>query len=715
MRKLALMAALMLLATALIPSGMAGEGRAAPRSAQRCVLLELFSNVNNTNCADDENATARLAQDYARSRLAILEWFQAGDPLACPAAQSRYDYYLIVTPPPKAEMDGSDVTASNNNETATYNAYKSAFNSEMNKSASANITATITQNPTNATVNATVDFAEKTPGAMTLYCFVYEDGVNYAGKSNVSYHKFVVRQQAGKAILNRLYYNVGENTTALFHFDFNSSWNRANVGVVLALQSDAAHTVHQSAVFPLGAGATYAVGLSPPQQSLELFAGKDSDVTVQARNNGTATDTLDFSVNGPAASWGSLSRSTAQLAPGEQTPLTVSIAVPAGTSPGDYLLRVRGTSRTDPTKYSESAVDITVKEEVAYGVSLSPSTASEDVMAGDSATFQLRVQNTGTVTDTFDLGVQGSQASWATLSRAYIQLPANGEDTATLTVSVPGDSQAGRYDFTVKAASRSDPSQFASAQATVKVTGQGSASYGVDVEPSLITKLMSPGDSATITVVVNNTGTANDTYDLSMTGDASAWGATVQPVSLKLNAGATGQVEVLVTAPGATPAGTYSLTVRATSRGDSTKRSECAITFNVQVPEVPPSINSVSATPADPGSKDLITITAVVTGSSIDHVDVSYFENAVSHQAQRMNKNANTYILQIGPFKEKTVIRYQVTAYSTSGKTNVSNQQNVTVKANPPAAQQTPGFGALAVAAAAGAVAVLGFRRRRHQ
>jgi hypothetical protein len=713
MRKLAVLAVLMLLATALIPSGMAGEGKAAPRSAQRCVLFELFSNVNNTNCADDENATARLAQDYARSRLAILEWFQPGDPLACPEAQSRYNYYLVINPP-KAEMDGSDVTSNSNNESQTYAAYKNAFATEMNRSASANITAAITQTVANATVNATVTFAERTTGALTLYCFVYEDGVYYAGKSNVSYHKYVVRKQAGKAILNRPFYNVGENTSALFHFDFASSWNRANVGLVLALQSDAAGTIHQSALFPLGAGATYAVDMSPQEQSIALFAGKNTDVAVQAKNNGTATDNIDFSVNGPAASWGSLSKATASLSPGQQTQLTVSVAVPVGTAPGDYMLKVRGTSRTDPGKYSEATVDVTVKEEVGYGVSLSPATASVDVTSGDSATFQLRVRNTGTVTDTFDLSAQGSgsQASWATLSRTSIQLPANGEDTATLTVSVPSDTQAGRYDFTVKAVSRSDPTQTATAQATVKVTRQSSASYAVGVAPKLITQTINQGNTATLAINVTNTGTANDTYDLSKTGDAAGW-ATLQTISVALDAGATGQVDVDVTVPGATPAGTYTLTVRATSRGDTTKRSDCTFTFNVQVPEVPPAITSLSATPSVPTSRDLLTVTAVVTGSSIDHVDLGYYENAVFHQAQRMTRNANTYTMQIGPFKEKTIIRYKVTAYSTFGKTNSSNEQTVTVKANPPQAQQTPGFEALALLSVLALAAAAGIRRKR--
>lgn len=719
MRKLAVLAVLVLLASALFPSVIGEEGKAAPRVVQRCVLFELFTNVDNTNCADDENATARLAQDYARSRLAIIEWFQAGDPLACPDAQERYLYYAA-TGTPKAVMDGRDVTAGGNNESQTYLEYKDAFATRMNTTPSAGITGTATLKGLNGTVNTTISFTENVPGltnGLAAYCFLYEDGVFHAGSSGVSYHKYVVRDQVGRISLNGILYRPDTNVSANFSFFLDPAWNAASMGAVVVLQSDIGvteKTVHQSALFQLGSGAaTYGVDLSPPEQSLDILASKSADVTVTARNNGSATDRIDFSLSGPAASWGSLGKSSATLSPGEQTALSVSILVPAGTAPGGYMIRVRGASHADPSRYDESVININVKEELVYGVALSPASDTQDVTAGDSASFQIRVKNTGTLDDTVDLAVSGDETSWADLDRASVALPPNGEDTVTLTVSVPSDAPTGRVDFTVKGTSRADSSKTSTSQASVQVTGASTDTYGVDVTPKLLTRGFSPGGSGSLTVGVNNTGSGRDTFDMSKTGDASGW-AELATISIELEPGATGSVAVGIKVPSSAAAGRYTLTVRATSRGDNTQRSECVMTFDVSLPEEPPRVTSLSATPIDATSKEIITITATVTGSAIKKVEMSYFQDTTFHSAQPMQKSGSIYTIQIGPFVAKTVIKYKVTVTSESGLTNTSAELSFTVRAAPKPAEQTPGFGSmLAVLAVAAAVAAAVVVRRR--
>ena len=720
MRKLAVMAVLVLLASALVPAGLAGEGKVAPRVVQRCVLFELFSNVNNTNCADDENATARLAQDYARARLAILEWFQAGDPLACPESSERYLYYAA-TGTPRAMMDGRDVTASGNNESQTYLEYKNAFATQMNTTPSAGITGTTTLNGSNGTVNTTISFTENVAGltsGLTAYCFLYEDGVFHAGSSKVSYHKYVVRKQVGSISLNELLYRSSTNVTANFSFTLNPSWNVANAGVVVVLQSNlgvAARAVHQAAVFQLGTGAaSYGVDMGPPEQSLDMYASRSAEVLVTAQNNGSAVDRIDFSLTGPASSWGSLGKSFATLSPGEQTSLSVSIIVPAGTAPGGYMMRVRGASHADPTRSDESVVNINVQEELVYGVLLSPDSDTQEVSAGESASFQIRVKNTGTLDDTVDLTVSGDEPSWADLNRASVALPPNGEDTVTLTVSVPAESESVRIDFTVKGTSRADSSKTSTSQASVDVTGASTVTYGVDVSPKLMTRGISPGGTATISLGVNNIGTGTDTFDLSKTGDAASW-ALVQPVSLELEAGASGTVAIDLSVPDTAAADTYVLTVRATSRGDNAQRSEFVLTLNVQQPEVPPRVTSLSATPIDATSRSVITITATVNGTAIKKVEMSYFQDTTFHPAQPMLKTGSIYTIQIGPFVAKTVIKYKVTVTSESGLTNTSAELSFTVNAPPQAAQQTPGFGSMlaVLAVAAAAAATLVVRKRR--
>jgi hypothetical protein len=720
MGKLAAMAVLLLLSSALLPPGASGEGGAAPRVVQRCVLFELFSNSDNVDCADDENATARLAQEYARSRLAILEWFQAGDPLACPESQERFLYYGVINTP-RGIMDGSDVNTNTNNESQTYSDYKNAFAARMNTTPSASITGRAALNGLNGTANTTISFLENVPGltnGLAVYCFLYEDGVFHAGASNVSYHKYVVRKQVGRVPLNSVLYRTNDNVSANFSFRLDPAWNIANTGLVVAVQSDigvVGKTVHQSALFQLGSGAaSYGVDLSPPERSLDIYASKSAEVSFTARNNGSATDRIDFSLTGPAASWGSLGKSFASLSPGEQTDVPVSIVVPAGTSPGGYMMRLRGASHSQSSTFDESIININVQEELVYGVALNPPSATQEAVAGDSATFQIRVKNTGTLTDTVDLSVSGGEPSWADLNRASVALPPNGEDTVTLTVSVPGDAPTGRVDFSVKGTSRADASKSATSQASVRVTGASTDTYGVKVTPGVITRGFAPGGSASLTIGVENTGTVKDTFDLSKTGDASGW-AELSTISVELAAGASGSVTVTINVP-ASASGRYSLTVRATSRGDAARKGECVMTFDVQVPEEPPRVTSLSATPIGATSKDLITIVASVTGSSVSKVELSYTTDGTTHPLMTMAKGGSTYSAQIGPFKAKTVVKYKVTATSASNLKNTSVELSFTVKEAPKAGEQTPGFGTPAVlsaAAAAAATVAVSCRRRR--
>lgn len=721
MKRLVVLTVLLLVASAVVPVGAiggdgTGQGHSAGRAVMRTTLFELFTNANNTNTADDENATARLANFYPRSRLAVLEWFEAGSPLAAPESQERFLYYGVVNPP-HGQVDGKSVSSNTNNETQTYNAYNSEIMQAMNVSPSASITGKATLNGLNGSVNSTIAFTERISGiGLYVYCFLYEDGVNYKGTNNVTFHKYVVRKQVGKASFRSGNIQSGESFFANFSFTVDPAWNKANMGAVIALQSDVAigttlHPVHQSAVLTFSVGATYAVAMSPHDQSLDMFSGKSSQVGVSATNNGTATDTLDFSVTGPASSWASLSKASAVLAPGEQATLVVSIMVPAGTAPGEYMIKVKGTSRSDPGKTDEATITVNIKEVLVYGVSMSPSSAQEEVNAGDSATFQIRVKNTGSLDDTIDLVVQGQNAAWASLSKTSVNLPPNGEEAVTLTVSVPSEVETGRYDFVIKATSRGDATKTTSVAAAVKVAGQSTAVYGVDIQPRQATRVLAPGGSATITLTVNNTGNINDTIDFSKTGDASAW-ALLQPISLSLDSLQQGTVNVDVELPASTTSDRYTLTVRATSRGDGTKRADSVITIDVSIPEEPPKIDTVTRTPDKPTSKEVVTVSVVASGS-LSYAELTYTEGTVAHAAQRMAKSGTTFTYSMGPFKATTFVKYQVTVYSPTGKSNRSVEYSFTVKAAPTTEQPTPGFETLAAVAAIGIIALVAIRRRR--
>ncbi|MGQ9582954.1 MAG: COG1470 family protein [Thermoplasmatota archaeon] len=697
---LAILATLALAVSALLPSSALDKEGRGERAEPRTVLFELFTAVNETDCADDENATSRLAAEYGRDRLAILEWFPEGDPLACPQSQDRYRYYAVVNLP-RSEVDGAPVYVDTTNESVSYNAYRSAIDERLNVSAPASISGSLTPNGTHgAILEYNVSFKESTPNTLLkVYSFLYEDAVVYAGASSVSIHRFVVRRQVHEQTLTGPIFQPGGWARATVEFELDPSWNPAALGVAVVLQSDATRAVLQSHAFHLPVGGAFHVDLEPEEQTLELSAGESSEAELVVRNTGAYLETVELTLSGPAASWASLSQASVTLAPDQQTTVRAAVSVPAGTPAGGYQFSVRGTSMEDPSRSDEVVVRVNVAEELYYGVSLSPSSAEESVMAGEAATFQIKVKNTGTQLDTIDLVVSGSEASWASLSRSSLQLEPNGEDFTTLTVSVPQDASTGTYEFNVTGTSRGDPTKSSAAEAVVRVSGEHQVSYGVDIQPSSQTRQLAPGESTTVGLLVTNTGSASDIYDLSKTGNASGW-AVISPLSIQLGPLETGAVNVKVDVPSSTGAGTYIVNVRATSRGDTSQRGDAQITLEVSTPEEPPRVTMVSHSPADPTSRDAVTVTAVASGTAISRAELNYSENGESRGPIKMTRSGTSFTAQLGPFGAKTVVKYYVTVYSESGKSNRSADYTFTVRAAPVKSNETPGFGALLVAGA---------------
>jgi len=67
------------------------------------------------------------------------------------------------------------------------------------------------------------------------------------------------------------------------------------------------------------------------------------------------------------------------------------------------------------------------------GVITSLTTADLTVEAGARAVATIRVRNTGSIVDRFDIDVVGVTASWATVDPASLSLFPGAEGTATIT------------------------------------------------------------------------------------------------------------------------------------------------------------------------------------------------------------------------------------------------------------------------------------------
>ncbi len=115
--------------------------------------------------------------------------------------------------------------------------------------------------------------------------------------------------------------------------------------------------------------------------------------------------------------------------------------------------------------------------------------------------------------------------------------------------------------------------------ATTSVTVNG---YGVALNVNTPSETVMPGGSATYTINVKNTGTLQDTFDLSTSSVASGWTATLSSSKVTLDAGASTTVTLTVAAPSSASNGdSQTVTVTAVSEGDSSKSDSVTTTTNV--------------------------------------------------------------------------------------------------------------------------------------
>jgi uncharacterized membrane protein len=101
--------------------------------------------------------------------------------------------------------------------------------------------------------------------------------------------------------------------------------------------------------------------------------------------------------------------------------------------------------------------------------------------------------------------------------------------------------------------------------------------YGVEIGPPSQTHNVFAGDSTVYTISVENTGNAQDTFSLTLSGENSHWG-TLSQTSVNVLPDSSEDITLQVDVPGGTGDGSYQIDVTATSAGDPTK-SATAITL----------------------------------------------------------------------------------------------------------------------------------------
>ncbi len=259
---------------------------------------------------------------------------------------------------------------------------------------------------------------------------------------------------------------------------------------------------------------------------------------------------------------------------------------------------------------------------LAHGVMLEPSTDAQSGDPGATVTYTLRLTNTGDTLDTFTLTYAGNV--WDVyLPVTQTVLGSGAGVDVVVFVTIPSNAAANANDdVTITATSLANSALSDSSQ----LTTSANAVYGVLLSPSADAQSGDPGGTVQYTLRVTNTGNAEDTFTMTVSGNAWATGvlATVGPLA----AGAGADVLVTVDIPVGTSGGaTDAATITATSQGDPTKAADSVLTTTADVVYGVIVWPSEDAKSGDPGTPVTYTLRLTNTGNAQDIFSLAYSGN----------------------------------------------------------------------------------------
>jgi uncharacterized membrane protein len=325
--------------------------------------------------------------------------------------------------------------------------------------------------------------------------------------------------------------------------------------------------------------------------------------------HGTNFDTLEwiqslaFGQDQPSFTWQS---TVSNLQPGEVRDVTLGTTVNF-TSQG-----TPGTLTLPPTVVTGAQT---------AGVQLGLSPQSQTVAPASLASYMVTVTNPAGFQDTFALAVLGVPANWVKLP-ASIAVAAKSSQTVTLGLTPDAFATLGDHGFTVTADDGKGATGYV--QGDLLLAGQPPAvdpqSHGVVVTLTPTQASAGQGTSATYTVQVTNTGSAEDTFTLATAGLPAGVAASLGLITIDVPPGVSDFRDIILTltpAAGTAPAN-YPFTVTAVSTTKPSVTGATSGTLAVSANGVHVTLNPASG---PPGSTFQMTVTN--TGSVADTFDLA--------------------------------------------------------------------------------------------
>jgi hypothetical protein len=169
--------------------------------------------------------------------------------------------------------------------------------------------------------------------------------------------------------------------------------------------------------------------------SIGIFNGQNSE------------DTFDFTVlNHNLSAFVALNQSTITIPPWESREITLYVT---DETPGEYIVSVRATSRSNPYVTGEVTTRTIVQE--SFNINMM-SLEGTKTSIGANITYLLTIRNNQKNIDTLTLNSSGVDPSWISFDTMH-QLGAGEQKTIPIKISIPDTASAGSFTLTISATS----------------------------------------------------------------------------------------------------------------------------------------------------------------------------------------------------------------------------------------------------------------------
>jgi len=325
---------------------------------------------------------------------------------------------------------------------------------------------------------------------------------------------------------------------------------------------------------------------------------------VRFQNEGTGVDTFSVTIDDYPEGWAvdPVSFQVENVPAGGEEIVNLSVSIRSGENNKAFTINLTASSdeakSETPPKYVNTTVSIITIVNQEYWIDLSVENAADqivDATVGVPVSVDFDVKNLGTGDDVVALSAEAPDG-WTAVdfSNPYVNVEEGGEETVTLSITVPENTAKDDYSLSVSGVSDCTGcgENGSKSKDTITFTIKVQLSRGVEINADVTEISRLPGNIANFTIDVKNTGDGDDVILLSILDDDLSWGS-LNRTQVPLGKEKSGSVTISVELPvydlanlsnqerTALQGTNYEITIKAKSEGDLSESTTVDVTTTI--------------------------------------------------------------------------------------------------------------------------------------